>query len=64
LDIFPGKYVDIVAQAEDIPCEMESFDIIITQETLEHVKDPCKTMNEIKRLLKKGGRFISSYHSL
>jgi len=68
LDIFPGKYVDIVAHAEDIPCEMESFDIIITQETLEHVKDPCKTMSEIKRLLKKGGKayiqlpFIIGYH--
>ena len=68
LDIFPGKYVDIVAQAEDIPCENESFDIIITQETLEHVRDPFKAMNEINRLLKKDGKvyiqlpFIIGYH--
>lgn len=68
LDIFPGKYVDIVAKAESIPCENESFDIIVTQETLEHVSDPFKAMEEIKRLLKKEGKayiqlpFIIGYH--
>jgi SAM-dependent methyltransferase len=68
LDIFPGKYVDIVAQAENVPCENESFDVIVTQETLEHVRDPFKAMVEIKRLLKKDGKayiqlpFTIGYH--
>jgi SAM-dependent methyltransferase len=68
LDIIPGDQIDIVGYAENIPCGDDSFDLIITQECLEHVKDPFKAMNEIYRVLKKGGKlyvqlpFIIGYH--
>jgi SAM-dependent methyltransferase len=68
MDIFPGKQIDIVGFAENIPCQDQSFDLVITQECLEHVKDPFKAMNEIYRVLKKGGKlyiqlpFIIGYH--
>jgi SAM-dependent methyltransferase len=68
MDIFPGDHIDIVGFAEDIPCADESFDLIISQECLEHVRDPFKAMNEMYRVLKKGGKiylqlpFIIGYH--
>ncbi|MEW6040507.1 MAG: methyltransferase domain-containing protein [Elusimicrobiota bacterium] len=35
-----------------------SFDIVITQDVLEHVSDPWKTFREIARVLKPGGQHI------
>ena len=69
MDIFPGRHIDIVGFAENIPCPDESFDLVITQECLEHVRDPFKAVNEIYRVLRKGGKvylqlpFIIGYHS-
>jgi SAM-dependent methyltransferase len=68
LDVCPGENIDIVGTAEDIPCEDDFFDLIISQECLEHVKDPFKATKEIYRVLKKGGKlyvqlpFIIGYH--
>ncbi|MEI6048941.1 MAG: class I SAM-dependent methyltransferase [Bacteroidota bacterium] len=68
LDIISGHQIDIVGFVEDIPCPDESFDLVVTQECLEHVKDPFKGMNEMYRVLKKGGKiylqlpFIIGYH--
>jgi len=38
----------------------ESFDLVITQDVLEHVFDPDATMREIARTLKKGGAHIGT----
>lgn len=68
LDIFPGENIYYVARAESIPEKDDFFDLIITQEVLEHVQDPFKAMNEIYRTLKPGGTlycqlpFTIGYH--
>lgn len=68
LDIYPGKNIYYVARAESIPEKDNFFDLVITQEVLEHVQDPFKAMNEIFRVLKPNGilycqlPFIIGYH--
>lgn len=40
---------------EALPCPDASFDIVLAQDILEHVRDPDVTMREIKRVLAPGG---------
>lgn len=57
LDMSPGDNVDLVVDNpyfwENIASE--SVDFLITGQTFEHIKFFWKTMEEIKRVLKKGG---------
>lgn len=68
LDIVPGPNIDYVGSAEDIPLPDASVDLVITQETLEHVANPLQAMREIHRVLKPGGvlylqlPFVIGYH--
>jgi glycosyltransferase involved in cell wall biosynthesis len=43
----------------DLPFEDESFDIVLCNHVLEHVPDFSKSLNELYRVLKKGGLFIA-----
>ena len=68
MEIEPGDGIDLVGSAESIPAQDECYDLVICQEVLEHVRNPVKAMEEIKRVLKTGGRayiqlpFIIGYH--
>jgi len=57
VDIEPGKYVDIVLPAEKIVeyFGVESFDVVISAETLEHVFDWRLVINNMKYALKPNG---------
>ena len=46
--------VDMMA----MPYEDESYDVILHSDTLEHVPDPIKALNECRRVLRKGGALI------
>lgn len=50
------KKIDIT----DIPFEEETFDLIIANSMLYHVKDIDRALSEVKRVLKKGGQFFCS----
>jgi ubiquinone/menaquinone biosynthesis C-methylase UbiE len=45
----------IVADAHKLPFKNRAFDLIICSETIEHVNNPQKVFEEIKRLLKDNG---------
>jgi SAM-dependent methyltransferase len=68
MEIEAGEGIDIVGSVESIPCDDGRFDVVITQEVLEHVPDPFQAIREIARVLKPGGRayvqlpFIIGYH--
>jgi hypothetical protein len=57
VDIEPGKYVEVVLPAEKIAEHFgpESFDVLITTEMLEHVKDWREIVNALKTVIKRGG---------
>ncbi len=68
LDIDEGTKPDIYGDVHEINWGPGYFDTVIATELLEHLYDPQKAINEIKRVMKKGGvciastRFIQHYH--
>jgi ubiquinone/menaquinone biosynthesis C-methylase UbiE len=53
------KSVDFrVADAQSLPFEDNSFDLLLSCECLEHVPDPQIALNEFKRVLKPQGKLI------
>ena len=50
----------IQGEMEALPFEDEFFDTIIMMDVLEHTNDRIKSLSEICRVLKKGGKFIFS----
>ncbi len=58
-----GKYNNVeykVIDIQDIPYADESFDIVIANMMLYHVPDIDKGLREVRRVLKKGGRFYTA----
>lgn len=57
VDIETGRFVDLVLPAEDIVKHFgeESFDVVVTPELLEHVLDWRLVINNIKKVVRKGG---------
>jgi len=51
----------VCASAEHLPFKNHSFDLIFFCEVIEHVNDCNKTLNELKRVLKKEGFLIISF---
>jgi 2-polyprenyl-3-methyl-5-hydroxy-6-metoxy-1,4-benzoquinol methylase len=48
----------LVADIQEIPFPAESFDVVISLETLEHVSDPDRALEELVRVAKIGGRLV------
>ena len=57
IDVEPGKYVDVILPAERLIDYFgsESFDVVISTETLEHVRDWRLVVNNMKTVLRRGG---------
>ena len=59
IDLAPGPGVDILADAHDLSMfEDESFDCVLSTEVLEHLHTPHQAINEMHRVLKKGGKIV------
>lgn len=54
------KKVDVISEATNIPLPDASFDTVFSTQTLEHVAEHQKLLNEAFRLLKPGGHIIVS----
>lgn len=52
--------VDVLSLATDIPLESDSFDTVFSTQTIEHVFEHEKMLNEVFRLLKINGYLILS----
>jgi len=60
LDIRPGPGVDVVGSVYELPFEDEAFDLVLCMVVMEHLEDPKKAIEEMKRVLKPGGRILVS----
>jgi ubiquinone/menaquinone biosynthesis C-methylase UbiE len=55
----PALTVDfVVGDALHLPFRDEAFDIAFEKDTLHHVEDPLKTLKEMKRVVKCGGKTL------
>ncbi len=66
-EIFPNRTTlnidasgkpDVVADAHKLPFGDASFETVVCSEMLEHADNPQKVIDEIKRVLKPGGRVV------
>ena len=48
----------VCAAAEDVPLPSAMFDLVLSHEVLEHVRDDHRSVEEIVRLLRPGGRLV------
>jgi len=55
---FEGGGHTVVGDAQNLPFDNESYDVVYMNAVLEHVPDPGKAFTEVARVLKKGGIFI------
>lgn len=50
----------VQGDAQELPIEDSSVDVVVSLETIEHIPNPEKFVKEVKRVLKPGGQFIVS----
>lgn len=60
VDIRPGPGVDRVASVYELPFEDSSFSVVLCLSVLEHLTEPAKGIQEIRRVLKPGGQAVIS----
>jgi SAM-dependent methyltransferase len=58
-----GRYRFVRAFGESLPFADESFDAILTQDTLEHVYDVAAVLSELRRVLRPEGRVYAQFPS-
>lgn len=59
LEIMPYPSTDVLAVNEALPFADGTFDVVFSLATLEHVRDPFRSAQEIMRVLKPGGFLYS-----
>jgi SAM-dependent methyltransferase len=64
MDIVKREGVDVVASAEDMPFENDSYDIIYSNAVLEHIQDVPRAIAEMHRVLRPGGALILGTHGV
>ena len=52
------KIATVVGEAEDLPFENDSFDLVVAAFLIVHLKDPTRFFDEAYRVLKSGGIFL------
>jgi SAM-dependent methyltransferase len=58
LDLRPRPGAGVVGDAHSLPFASGCFDLIISTEMLEHTLDPQRIVDEIRRVLRPGGRVL------
>ena len=64
MDLVDTPLVDIACNAEDMPVEDASFDLVLCTQVLEHCLHPQKIIDECFRVLKPGGSLIVTVPSI
>lgn len=66
VDIAPGPGVDVICGAERLVERFgrESFDLVLSTELLEHVRDWRAVISNMKQILRTGGRMLITTRSL
>ncbi|MFO1499635.1 MAG: class I SAM-dependent methyltransferase [Verrucomicrobiota bacterium] len=64
-DVTPGPRVDRLLEADGLTAEpSEAYDVVLSTQVLEHVRDPEAYLQECYRILHPGGRLILSTHGM
>ncbi len=55
---------DLHGSVENIPVDDASFDVVLCNQVLEHVRDPDQAVSELYRVTAPGGRVLASTHGV
>jgi len=58
LDLYRSSTINVLADAEFLPFKSDVFDIVYSQNVLEHLPNPLNALLEKKRVCKKTGKII------
>lgn len=58
IDVVYNEGVDIVGDVHNLPFEDDTFDVILCTEVLEHLMQPQRAIDEMRRVLKPKGKLI------
>ena len=64
IDLFPEKFPEIIcikADVTDLPFEDHSFDVIVSNQVLEHIPNDRKCLEEFQRVLAPDGRAFLTF---
>jgi uncharacterized protein YbaR (Trm112 family) len=61
LEYLPYELVDLYADGLQLPFPDDVFDAVLSQAVLEHVPDPHRAVDEIRRVLKPGGTVYAEF---
>lgn len=53
-----SRAIYLAVGAEDIPLVSESVDVVLSRNSLDHVREPAAAVGEVRRVLRTGGTFI------
>jgi len=69
VDVFPFPNVDVIADGSALPFADDAFDVVCSEQVLEHVSDSSAMVRELVRIAKPGGSifvavpFMYPYHA-
>jgi len=64
-DVTPGPMVDRLLAADGLTTEApESYDLVISTQVLEHIRDPELYLRECHRILRPGGQVVVTTHGM
>jgi SAM-dependent methyltransferase len=64
LDVATGASVDLVGDARSLPLADGSVDVVLCTQVIEHIPEPGLVVQEIHRILRRGGRLLLSVPSI
>jgi len=61
VDLIKTEFVNVVADAANLPFAPDTFDLVIATQVFEYFRDPCETAKSIHAVLKPGGVLLASF---
>lgn len=63
IDLADSEAMNVSAGGEALPLKNDQFDTVVSYNSIDHTSDPQSVLEEVRRVLKPGGRFLLSVNA-